>query len=85
MIRPKTKAGLGRIFENWAWGGGGAVQYWGAQIFFQPSLMEFFFFWKGRGPPKTLRGSAPARPQAEFAAVVENDVRTRTSLAVSLS
>ena len=21
MIRPKTKAGLGRIVENWAWGG----------------------------------------------------------------
>ena len=36
MIRPKTKAGLERIVENWAWGGEGvaAVQYWGGPKFF---------------------------------------------------
>ena len=63
MIRPKTKAGLGRIFENWALGGGGgAVQYWGAQIFFQPTLMEiFFFFLEGPGPPQAITWLRPCK------------------------
>ena len=53
MIRPKTKAGLERIVENWAWGGRGwrLSNIGGAQIFFQPTLMEFFFFAKAEAPP----------------------------------
>ena len=67
VIKPKTKLNLGE-YLSWAWEnswefgmGGPAVQYWEAQIFFQPTLMEFFFCRAQLPPlPKPLRGSAPA-------------------------
>ena len=43
-------------------GGGGAVQNLGAQIFFQPSLMEFFFFFlEGPRPPQDTTWLRPCK------------------------
>ena len=57
MIRPKTKAGLGRIVENWALGVGGAgCPILGGPKFFSTYSNGFFFFFlfficRGWGPP----------------------------------
>ena len=61
MIRPKTKAGLGRIVENWALGVGGAgcPILGGPKFFSTYSNGIFFLQGPGPGPPKPLRGSAP--------------------------
>ena len=64
VIRPKTKAELGRIVENWAFGEGGggvAVQYWGGgpNFFSTYSNGKFFFFLQGPGPPQATMWLRP--------------------------
>ena len=64
MIKPKTKSGLGRIFElglgeylRIGHRGAGCPILRGPKYFSTYSKGNIFFFLQGPGPPKPLRGS----------------------------